>query len=130
MASSYYWPLSLPQNPMRTGYKYGWANNTITSNMEYGPPKTRRRSSAGMNSLQVSFIFDTEQLQIFKDFYLVAEGISFYLPDPENPQANYLLVKISPAGDDRSFDYIPYGLEHWRVDLNLKVWPHASIPRQ
>jgi hypothetical protein len=64
------WPVSLPQYPLTSKYSTTRQNQTIRSEMSVGPPKQRRRFTAGTQTHSISFYVDTTQKAALDTFYL------------------------------------------------------------
>ncbi len=136
--AEYYWPASLPQSPLRANYAHGGANDAIRTEMEFGSAKIRRRSSANMRSLSLTYALDeskqysgeeVNQKSIFLKFFeVVGCAASFWLPDPENSK-RYIKVRIRPSGEGTSFEIRPLAHKVWSLPLQLEVWPYAAKPR-
>lgn len=63
------WPVGLPQEPMRRGYQEAMADTTIVTQMDVGPPKVRRRTTAGVAPATWPFEMSSSQVVILKTFY-------------------------------------------------------------
>jgi len=62
------WPSTLPQFITKENFSSDYSN-AIKSTPAYGPPKFRRRSTVGYETLGVGWKVTLDQLDIFKDFY-------------------------------------------------------------
>lgn len=62
------WPASLPQAPLERGLEESWPRNVARSQMDVGPPKTRRRSSLDFRRLTVSLWLTGEQVATLDSF--------------------------------------------------------------
>lgn len=63
------WHTSLPQKPLFFKYREREPDNRIDQEMDVGPPKSRQRSTSQGPTADVSFIFRSDQLAIFKTLY-------------------------------------------------------------
>ena len=63
------WPTSLPQNPNDDSFGEELGENTVRTQMEVGPPKVRRRHTAAVDSMPVSFDMTDSQLATLKTFF-------------------------------------------------------------
>lgn len=132
--STIFWPEDLPQKMLRDDYTHATGNNVIRADMEYGPAKTRRRSSAAMSARVWTFVLNREhttpdglsvdQKTLLEDFLNVVEGLSFWFPDPENA-ARYILVRVRPKSETAGVELAPDLSSLWRATLNVEVWPNA-----
>jgi len=80
------WPASLPNYVLVDGYTELMPDNTLHSKMEIGPPKSRRRSTAGIQLFAAKIYLDAATAASFSDFYqtTLADGtLSF---DWEHPR--------------------------------------------
>lgn len=137
MAEPRMWPARLPDRPLKSDYSRGLANNTTRTDMEYGPAKTRRRTSAMPGQLNATYalqekaVFEdlpepVDQKALFERFYLeVAGDLSFWLPNPEK-QTEYILVRIIPQSEQSGLSITPFAPGVWKATLSLEV--HALVP--
>ena len=129
-----FWPPDLPQAPQVSNYKHATANNTVSFKAEYGPPMVRRRTSANLSRRTWTFLLNRkwkrcdgemiDQFQLFIDFMEVAEGFSFWFPDPTNPKQD-IKVRFVAASGETGQEVTPASREFWSVTVNVEVWPHA-----
>lgn len=137
MAEPAYWPSGLPHSPRRSAYSRSTGNNTVRTTMEFGPAKTRRRSSAQPSVLSATYylmerkacpgmVEPVDQKALFLTFYEIVDcHASFWLPDPENGK-QYILVKIRASGEDQGVTLSAVAPGIWSVTLSLEV--HALVP--
>lgn len=64
------WPGSLPQTPLNAGYSRSFVDNTIRSQVGYGPDRVRRRTTAAIERVQMSFVFTESELATFRTFHV------------------------------------------------------------
>lgn len=62
------WPATLPA-PLLAGYAIQIADNVARTDMEAGPGRARRRSTARNDRVTVSWVFDTAQMDDFRDWF-------------------------------------------------------------
>ena len=62
------WPATLPY-PKSDGYTLSPLDQTIRTDMEFGPARARRRSMAKNDKLGVSWLFNDAQMAIFRAWY-------------------------------------------------------------
>lgn len=62
------WPTTLPQ-PVADGYTVGPVEPTIRTEMEVGAARTRRRTAARNDRVEVKWIFTDAQFVIFRDWF-------------------------------------------------------------
>lgn len=116
------WPVSLPQRALKDGYSEQLANNIIVTEMETGPARQRKRSSAGTETYTVSYILNKNQRDTLKRFLTATEGNSFWWPDASHETERY--VRVSGASEGPSFS-TDVGLM-WKITLTLDIWPYVS----
>lgn len=63
------WPASLPQNPMKQGYSESPPNTVQRTNMDAGPPKVRRRFTAGVRPFNMDIKLSPTQTETLDVFY-------------------------------------------------------------
>ena len=63
------WPATLPTKPLIGGYTENGPDLVLETEMDAGPPKQRRRFSAGVRSLDVSYKLTTAQVAFLETFY-------------------------------------------------------------
>lgn len=81
------WPASLPQSPLQRDYNETLPNLTITTQMDQGPAKVRRRFTAGVTKYQFSFLMNATQLTAFNTFFtsdISSGALAFDFPDPRS----------------------------------------------
>jgi hypothetical protein len=63
------WPPPLPTGFLAGTDEQTYENNLLTSEMDIGPAKTRRRTTAGAGEIRGTFFFTETQLSIFNTFW-------------------------------------------------------------
>lgn len=79
------WPDYLPQNVTDGGFSYTPTSNTLTTNMEHGYAKVRKRTTKVYKIYTISFEMTQEQFYDFETFfeYTIGFGVlSFNMFDP------------------------------------------------
>jgi hypothetical protein len=64
------WPVSLPDELFVSGYGHSFADTTITSEMDAGPAKVRRRFTAGVEPIVGTMILSATELETLETFYV------------------------------------------------------------
>jgi hypothetical protein len=64
------WPAGLPASPLLDSFKEKAEDTVIRTEMEQGPAKLRRRTTAGVRTLSASFLVSKAQVVTLEDFYL------------------------------------------------------------
>ena len=135
----YFWPVDLPQFPDRDQFRIIAPNNTVTASMEYGPEKTRRRTSSAPGKMRVRYLLEEytvpdgqpgniNQVDLWNAFYQVVDcTMAFWLPNPKK-QDEYMLVRIVADGEEDGPPISPAGALSWYLDLTLRTYP--NVPRR
>lgn len=79
------WPEDLPAAPLADGFQETWPDTTLRSQVDVGPAKTRRRSTAGIGKLTLAYYLTPAQCAVLKDFYqndLAGGSLRFDMPHP------------------------------------------------
>jgi hypothetical protein len=63
------WPTTLPQYPELSGFKTTYQNQQLSSSMDAGPPKVRRRFTAGIINHTIMLTLNTTEFETFKTFF-------------------------------------------------------------
>lgn len=63
------WPSTLPLKPLREGYSETPGNALISSAMDIGPPKVRRRTSSQPSAIQMAFVLSYAETAIFRTWF-------------------------------------------------------------
>lgn len=63
------WPADLPQMPLLRGFSVEQEDNRIVFQVEVGPPKMRRRTSARTQTLSIIMLLDWNQRIYLKRFF-------------------------------------------------------------
>lgn len=115
------WPLTLPQDPLRQGYEERAAQVGVRTAMDAGPPKVRRRFTAGVKTLRVTMSMTRAEVAIFETFYeTVLEGgtLRFEWTHPRTLQT----VEFR-FNDDPPPSWVSLSENDWRVTFGLEVLP-------
>jgi len=82
------WPVGLPQKPQKIGYQPEPDDITLRSEMESGPPKTRKTSSLAIDRIRMVFRLTTSThkstLDTFYETTLDYGNSTFQWDDPES----------------------------------------------
>ncbi len=62
------WPAALPTLPLAEGFRETPANNILRTEMEQGPAKVRRRSTAGVGKMTLAYLLSTADIQTLENF--------------------------------------------------------------
>lgn len=115
------WPLSLPQSPLVDGYAETPDYDVIVTEMDAGPKRQRRRSSAAPEARTVKYVLDKAQRATLKTFLNENAGRSFWWPDPTEDRA-YRYVRVSGGAE---VQISPAAGTHWYATFTLEIWPYV-----
>lgn len=68
------WPLALDTKPLRSGYSDSFPDMLIRTQMDAGPAKIRRRYTAAIRPIQMSFEMTKVEVDILEAFYVTTLG--------------------------------------------------------
>lgn len=68
------WPPGLPIDPLVDGYDEPFPDLTLETQMDAGPPKSRRKSTAAFVPVTLSFDMTRDQVDLLEEFYLETCG--------------------------------------------------------
>lgn len=112
------WPASLPQDVERP-YQETLADNTVTTPMEIGPAKKRRRSTAGVSTLSATVQLTTAQTETLQTFFedtLAGGALRFDWTHPRTQVAAVFRFAKPPQISHVSGP-------NWQARLELEVLP-------
>lgn len=113
------WPSTLPQSIQRGSYQETLPNVSVRTQMDVGPPKMRRRFTAGYTPIQAEILISKTQAATLETFYndtSVGGTLAFdWINHRTGSSAEYRFVK-PPV-------YIPMGYERYRARLVLEILP-------
>lgn len=123
------WPGTLPSAPDAAGYRYEPVPQSISSPMDTGPPKRRRRFSTAFGMHQMPFTLTDTQRATFETFYntTMAGGSSTItgFTDPFTGSTS-AVFQIAQGGDPKWDIVRPHGTQAsrlWRVTM---IWERIS----
>jgi len=110
------WPPSLPQIPLRAGYRNTEKDSTISSSMGYGPAKKRARTIASIRNVNASFWLTQAQVNTLETFYRDYKALTFsWINHLDGSAALYRFT--SPPS------YEPMGGQYFNTKLTLEIIP-------
>lgn len=117
----YSWPATLPQN-VRRDFQLSRAVNVLSTPMDTGPAKRRRRS-AGIEQMKVGFYMTTDQIATLEAFINSSlKGTARF--DFAHPVTGVTVeVRIVPQQDGQMYTVGYYTPTLWTVDMALEVVP-------
>ena len=113
------WPATLPVPPLAEGYREITANTLVRTEMEQGPAKIRRRTTAGVARLSLAYLLSTEDIQTLEDFIQTdlsggARGFSFTHPRTGHP----IICRFRQLPE-----YGAVNGAYFRVSIELEIMP-------
>lgn len=93
------WPSGLPDKPLSEGYQEKTQNNILRTEMDQGPDKVRRITTANTKEYQMTFRMDESQVATFEDFFnnTIAHGsLKFDFDDPRTGTTREWRVVVPP----------------------------------
>jgi len=79
------WPTDLPRRVLRQGFSQGFADGRLSTKMEAGPTKSRRRFSSAVKPIQAALDVPLDgkmRLERFWDEDTAGGSLPFLMPDP------------------------------------------------
>jgi hypothetical protein len=115
------WPSSVPFKPVLSSYQEQKQSQVLRSDMDIGPPKSRRRFTAAAVTVQLEWLWTVAQLSDFETFFETdLEGGS--LPfDGVHPRTG-AAAKLRFA-EPYTPQYSGYEQTPWKVLAKLEVLP-------
>ena len=116
------WPAELPQAPLRDGLSFGHPNGLLSSPVDQGPPKVRRKTTTAPWPISCTYIMTDAQIGIFQSFVnldLTGGALSFTMPNPAN-SGQTATMRINPESMPQ---YAPEEPGFWMVRLSLLLLP-------
>lgn len=108
------WPTSLPALPLAESYGETQAVTVIRTEMETGPAKARRRTTAGVSLLNLSYILSRAEAATLEEFFeneLAGGALQFSFPHPRKAQTVGCRFRRPPALSPINGDYFRAGVE-------------------
>jgi hypothetical protein len=113
------WPPTLPHVPLVEGFEETEATLTLRSSIDAGPPKVRRRFTAGIGQITCRYTLDRTLLLTLSDFYLgpaAGGAVAFEWFHPRR-QVTVMVRFREPVA------YRPEAPELWTATVALEVLP-------
>jgi hypothetical protein len=118
------WPSSLPDAPLQQGYQEQVPNTLVRTEMDKGPAKVRRRSTAGTRAFTVNLLLTEAQvvtLDSFIDQDLDGGALRFDWTHPRTGAA--VQFRLVPIGNDGLVSYQAVTGNRYRVQMRLEILP-------
>ena len=122
MTASYTWPATLPQVPLFAQMSDDFGVNVITTQMDSGIAKMRRRGRRS-SKMTMTFQMTTTQVGYLRTFVeSTINGISrFYWEHPRT--GSTMEVRLFPGGNGELYNINQVGPDLWHVSLTMEEVP-------
>lgn len=115
------WPATLPA-PLLADYSLESADLTIRTDMESGPARVRRRSTAPQDRVTLRFVLTDAQQQVFRGFWEsdAAHGSAwFFMPLRDARAAGVSTREVRPLAG--GFKAVPLAAGQWAVSFSVEL---------
>jgi len=113
------WPTTLPAAPLAEGFNEMMPDVVLRTDMDTGPAKLRRRTTAEVSALQVAYLLSATETALLDDFYMNTLGggtLSFNYTHPRTAEAVTCRFARPPS-------YATENGEIFQAQLVLEVLP-------
>jgi hypothetical protein len=118
------WPSSLPQDVLVQGYEEGPPNTLVRTEMDQGPDKVRRRSTAGTRTFAAQAIMTKAQVATLDSFILDDLSGGALRFDWVHPRTQASVsFRFVPIDEQRIVTYSALGGDVYRVQMQLEILP-------
>lgn len=117
------WPTTLPQELIEDGFEETMQSLIISTDMEVGPPKTRKRLTASFTPIKGSIIVTKDQRAIFLTFFhstIAGGAIKFTWKHPITGST----VKMKIIGPPK---ITSLGGDYFKIDMDLHILPTLTV---
>lgn len=117
------WPVTLPQELIEDNFEETMQNISISTDMEVGPPKTRKRLTANSTPVKGSIIVTKAQRAIFNTFFhstIAGGAIKFTWEHPITGTT----VKMKIIGQPK---ITPLGGDYFKIDMDFHILPTLTV---
>lgn len=112
------WPVSLPK-PLAAGFRETLPVTTIRTEMEQGPAKVRRRTTAAIRKMSMSFLMTKAEIETLENFFLVTVAggaIAFDFTHPRTGSTVSCRLTRPP-------EYGANNGTRFQIDIEMEVLP-------
>lgn len=113
------WPGTLPAAPLADGFRETIPDTAIRTDMEQGPAKVRRRTTAAVRRLTLSYILDKDEIVSLETFFvttLMGGALSFTFTHPRTAVVETCRFTKPPG-------YAALNGNFFKVDIELEILP-------
>ena len=117
------WPATLPQEFVEDSFEETMQSLIISTDMEVGPPKTRKRLTANFTPIKGSIIVTKAQRAIFLTFFhstIAGGALKFTWKHPITGSTVEMKI-ISPP------KITPLGGDYFKIDMDLHILPTLTV---
>jgi hypothetical protein len=107
---------NFPQKFEQDGFTDAEPSIFIKTEMDAGPPKLRRRFTAGHRPISGTMIITSTQKASLKTFYQTYGSVEFNFPDPDTGSTVSVIFMAPP-------EYTSYAGIYWQVKLQFSIMP-------
>jgi hypothetical protein len=114
------WPVTIPQDLLVDGYGEATPDVAIKSNMDVGPAKVRRRTTAAVRPITGKMVMTLTELGLFKSFYntdLLGGSLRFDWTDPYDGSTAVEMRFTAPPS------WSAIDPDHFEVSMALEILP-------
>jgi len=113
------WPITLPAYPLTEGFREKMPENILRTDMEQGPAKLRRRTTAGVRGMEMSYLMSKAQVSALETFYnsTLAGGVFDFSYTHPRSGATLDCRFVKPP------QYTAQDADLFKVDIVLEVLP-------
>lgn len=115
------WPSTLPCF-LVDGYQESPVSTVLSSNVDGGAPKYRRRYTKGYRNIQASVFMTSEQVEEFEEFF-ENEMIDVIPFGKENPRTGKPMSCLMVGDEPYTITPIDDGQQFWRVSFTIQTVP-------
>lgn len=102
------WPSTLPATPLMDKFRETSPDTLIRTEMETGPAKIRRRSTAGVRGMTLGYLLSRAQVAALESFYLAdtaGGALAFDFTHPRSGAALVCRFRSPPAYESVNGEY-------------------------
>lgn len=113
------WPPTLPSSPLADGLRETLPATALRTEMDQGPAKLRRRTTAGAATLSVNYLVSRAQVDGLQEFFnetLAGGTLPFDFTHPVSGASVSCRFRQPPA-------YAAVNAQYFRAALELEVLP-------
>ncbi len=113
------WPTALPDKPLAEGFAETVPDQVLRTEMDQGPAKLRRKTTAGVRRIQAKYILSATQVAALDSFYdtdLKAGSLSFSYTHPRTGVLETVRFMAPP-------EYASVNGHYFQTNLQMEILP-------